>query len=109
MEKNTVVIDIETYNKLRDFSIEIRKKGTIVEFDYHNYKVYTENEAVEEFVIQNTKLKEQHTKRVNKLIDKIHELEKLHKEANTSIPISTLSEWSIWKFWNWKSVYNNEH
>lgn len=92
MEKDTVLLDVEKYNELRDFKKKIEEGYTltIAYSSYYTDRWYiTTAKAVEEVVNANKELQKQ-----------IEDL----KSGNTKkdLPISEIKKMSIWKFLKWR-------
>tara|TARA_R110000796_G_scaffold97757_1_gene204989 strand:+ start:1324 stop:1608 length:285 start_codon:yes stop_codon:yes gene_type:complete len=91
MEKNTINLSVEDYNKMRDFNEAIRKENCVRVFmGWHNREeqVCTKDEVVKLIAEANVKLKE-----------KINEL-KNHEKKQPSF--DELREMSWWQFRKWK-------
>ena len=101
MKKNTVIISIEEYNKLRDFKKEVEESSRLSKFAVIEEKLgsssfltirkyyYTESEIVTEIEELNKKL-EEHNK----------ELEEHNKELE--ILVNDLKKMSYLKFCKWR-------
>jgi MinD-like ATPase involved in chromosome partitioning or flagellar assembly len=107
MEKDTVLLDIEKYNELRDFKKEVEEslkesrfaviedQRDVLGFIYHTRKYYTESEAILDFETRNKELEA-----------KIEELEAKIKKAGIKEPveisINDLKKMSYWEFRKWR-------
>ena len=88
---NTVSLDLETYNKLRDFRDGITKNGAITVFYGWNsweQQLYTKDEAIISLAKANEELKA-----------KIEELKHTDKKQPT---IEEIRKMSWWQFRKWK-------
>lgn len=91
MEPNTILLDVEKYNELRDFKLNIEKGNTL--YVYNNYGHYgahfiTESEAVEKL-----------TKHIKELDDIIDELK---NPKTKEIDIREIKRMSIFEFLKWR-------
>lgn len=88
---NTVILDLETYNDLRDFRDGIQRNGAITvfyEWDCWGQRLYTESEAITSIARANEKLKA-----------KMEELKHPDKKQPT---IEEIRKMSWWQFRKWK-------
>lgn len=114
MEKDTVLLDVEKYNELRDFKKEVEEslkesRFAVIEdrldaigFNYHTRKYYTESEAILDFETRNKELEAKNTE----LEAKNKELEAKIKKAGIKEPveisINDLKKMSYWEFRKWR-------
>ena len=112
MEKNTVLLDVEKYNELRDFKQKIEEGKTLSiysGFDYCKKSFITTDKAIlaisdansllqkanEDLIQKNRKATEE-----NKLLQKANE--DLQKENNQKTNTDKLRKMSYWEFRLWK-------
>lgn len=99
MEKDTVLLDVETYNELRDFKKEIEDGNTYrLEFGmWHNsLRFISTDEALKE-MHQILEKMNQTLETKNKILE---ELKNSSKKESSTEEIKTMS---LWKFIKWKS------
>ncbi len=107
MEKNTLLIDIEVYNQLRDFKREMELGNTLMVYPHSiqsNYEQYhpiisryiTRDEAVKEVVDENNKLNDE----IEKLKSQIEKLKSQNKPKEISL--SDVKKMSLWEFRKWR-------
>lgn len=107
MEKNTVILDAETYNQLRDFRTNIEKGNTAFSYNGYTSKTFiTTNDAISSVIADNNSLKKMndaHKEEVALLWKKIDEL-KSPKEKE--ITIEEIQKMNIFEFAKWKKTKN---
>jgi hypothetical protein len=89
MEKDTVLLDVEKYNELRDFKQKIEEGKTLVialGWNYYRQEFITTEKAVEEIAA------------ANKLLKK--EIEELRKPKE--IILNDIKKMSYWEFRKWR-------
>ena len=127
MEMNTVYLDVETYNRLRDFKREIETGNTIYVKNRNSRSDETyisTDEAVKQITDVNSeliKIIENATKTINdlkyeykdfnlisnrnsELLNKIKNLEEENKALKTSSSVKLINDlkgMSFWKLYNW--------
>jgi len=92
MEKDTVLLDVEKYNELRDFKQKIEEGYTLTIASsnfYYDRRFITTDKAVEEVVSANKELQKQ-----------IEDLR--NGNQNKELPISEIKKMSIWQFFKWR-------
>jgi predicted RND superfamily exporter protein len=96
MDKNTVLLNLNDYNELRDFKTSIENGEFLVaissykngvDFYNHKFKLYTKEEAIKTLTNAN-----------NKLIDEIKEF----LNSPSYIELDKLRKMSYWEFRKWK-------
>ena len=97
MDKNTVVLDLEEYKKLRDFKEAIEKGNSFVVYwgSYTGYNVVTTDEAVKQLIKANNEINEQK----NKLAQQLYNCQHPESKVFTIEEVKTMS---IWKFLKWR-------
>ena len=81
--KNTVTIDVEDYNDLRDFRKTILDEGVVISGNYsYGTYFYTREEGLKK-IVQITKIQEEE---ISKLEKEISELKEELKKQNRSWP-----------------------
>jgi len=110
IEKNTVVLDIDRYNELRDFKENLERDNVrrISNATSNRYQQYN----VIEYIDVNDALNEiEEINRINvevniKLKNDIYELNKIitdgNKKVSNPIKIEDFKKMSIWDFFKWK-------
>lgn len=92
MEKNTVLLDVEKYNELRDFKQKIEEGKTIVivsGWNYYNREFITTEKAVEQIA------------EANKLLQKENEdLRNANKPKE--LALNDIKKMSYWEFRKWR-------
>ena len=98
MEKDTVLLSVNEYNRLRDFRIEIERGNTLLihgsQFSYGE-KFISTGEALKEISRLNESLKENYQRECKRLQDLV--------DGKKTIEISNIKEMSIWQFIKWKN------
>lgn len=109
MDKNTVTLDLKTYNELRDFSTNLLKNNVYVKETWKlvNFKKFvTTNEAIKELVDEcNLAIKkyEEEVIKNSNLISQFKELEKkLLAKKYKEITLEDIKKMSYWKFRKWR-------
>lgn len=93
METNTVLLELNEYNRLRDFEIGITKKGIALRDMYSNIYFVDESEAVKVF--------EREKDRLDEIILKLRvEYNEARKEEKPSKDLKQMSLWQLIKWWN---------
>ena len=121
METNTVVISLETYNRLRDY--KKAHQGKLVQIQIINSRdsetVYVEQNKANKYLFDSIESlkkvfdsakeshKVQYTNYESKLVNLNIELRSTNnKLANSQLEqthiLKEFNEMSLWKFWNWK-------
>lgn len=121
METNTVVISLETYNRLRDY--KKAHQGKLVQIQIINSRdsetVYVEQNEANKYLFDSIgslkkvfdsakeSHKVQYTNYESKLVNLNIELRSTNnKLANSQLEqthiLKEFNEMSLWKFWNWK-------
>jgi hypothetical protein len=121
METNTVVISLETYNRLRDY--KKAHQGKLVQIQIINSRdsetVYVEQNEANKYLFDSIESlkkvfdsakeshKVQYTNYESKLVNLNIELRSTNnKLANSQLEqthiLKEFNEMSLWKFWNWK-------
>ena len=103
MKNNQVVLNLEEYNRLRDFETEIKKGNTVInwdrDWDHHHQSgassFVSTDEAVKKIALQN----EIAEKEINELRNKIWNLEHLAEKKYTMANIKHIS---VREFRKWK-------
>lgn len=103
MESNTVILNLQEYNALRDFRENLEKNNTHRILSYYetwcgrtDVTVYiSSDKAVKDIAEQNHSLE----KHINNLVAKIYELE---HPTDPIITIEDVKRMSVWKFLRWK-------
>jgi ribosomal protein L9 len=100
MDKNTVVLDLEEYNKLRDFKEGIEKGNSFTVYwgsGYagYKYKVVTTDEVVKQIMEANNNI----NKEKNNLIQQLYNCQ--HPESKV-FTVEDIKKMSIWKFLKWR-------
>jgi hypothetical protein len=96
MEKNTILLDLKEYDKLRDFKKNIEQNKTLkVHYCYndnykeiYNWTILTTEEAIKEILKDNKTLKEA-------------------LEHKKDIDLEDVKKMSIWKFLKWRKSFSN--
>jgi hypothetical protein len=92
MQKDTVLLDIEKYNELRDFKQKIEEGKTIIivsGWDHYTKKFITTEKAVEEIA------------EANKLLQKENEYLRKAEETN-KVTLNEIKKMSYWEFRKWR-------
>ena len=97
MDKNTIVLDLEEYNKLRDFKEAIEKGNSFFVYsgNYNGYKVVTTDEAVKQLI----KINNDNNEQKNKLVQQLYNCQHPESKVFTIEDVKTMS---IWKFLKWR-------
>lgn len=88
IDKNTVILDVYEYNRLRDFEKEINAGNAYWCFSSYNYKLLTVNEAIKKLAEDNKDLKELN-----------NELREVKKKEHTVEEIKRMSFWKLLKWY----------
>lgn len=91
-DKNTVTIDLEIYNQLRDFKKTIEENNTIRinslnSFFQSSYNFITKDELSKEILYKNKELNEENIK----------------LKENNRLEINKLKKMSVWEFIKWRT------
>ena len=103
MKKDTVLLDVEKYNVLRDFK-EYIEKGNTLEINNSRYNSYhrfiTTDEAVKILVNESNDLIKTQAEELNRLLKQISDLQEINKPKE--ITINDLKKMSYWEFRKWR-------
>ena len=116
MKENTILLELEHYNRLRDFEKEVLKgKLFRVDYTYNGNEIYyyiTKDEALSKSNDNITALNDE-VKRLKCQIEdlikpRVIEEEKIHKSLKELLMIehSFLKTKSIWQFLKWRRTQN---
>jgi hypothetical protein len=94
MERNTVLLDVSEYNRLRDFEREIKMGNTLPITEYNYNVVYHSNYITESDAVA-------HIAKANaSLVKQIKELKKANEPKSPSL--EDVKKMSYWQFRKWK-------
>ena len=93
-EKNTVILDVYEYNRLRDFEKEINADNAYACYSINNghYILLTVNNAIKKLTKDNKDLKELNDELHNKLF---------HPPVTKELTIDEIKKMSFWKLLIW--------
>lgn len=108
MKKNTVILDLEIYNRLYDFEKNMKRKNTVAFYrkNYDRYEYLTTEQAVYNISIINDRLIEERDKLESQI--KVLEAEKNKKEEPELIAINDIKNMSVREFKKWKKKIIND-
>jgi hypothetical protein len=92
MEKDTVLLSLETYNQLRDFKENI-EKGNSIEITGYGYSCYQKFITTDEAIKNLMKDKDNLQKEISEL---------KQGEKPREITLYEIKKMSIWKFLKWR-------
>jgi hypothetical protein len=101
MDKNTVLLSVDDYNKLRDFKKKITDGKILVDYQFlggvyrNEVRYYTDDKVIEELHLRNKSLKEE----IKYLQNRINDLQNPKPKETT---IDEIKKMSVWQFLKWK-------
>lgn len=108
MDKNTVTLDLEAYNKLRDFKTEIENGKTLEvthfpgPYGFTDVKFYTENEIISKFNERCKELQVENTELRNNIKELKENIKQVEVIKPKEISINDVKKMTYWEFRKWR-------